>query len=256
MLFNKMTYLGIDPTAGDKPFTYAALDEDRRLLALGHGGLEAIVAFAGGQRACLAAICAPRRVNQGVMRDETVRQGLTPPPHPGRWENFRLADYLLRLRRINGLQTPSDQDDCPNWMRMGFTLFNQLERVGYQDYAADGAAERRMIEVYPHACYSELLGVTPLPKHTLEGRLQRQLLLRELRLEVDDPMDFFEEITRHKLLKGVLPWDILLVPAELDALVAAYTAWLTATHADQVLLLGDATEGQVVLPLSEAPVRV
>lgn len=254
MLFNKMTYLGIDPTAGEKPFTYAALDEDRRLLALGHGGLEAMAAYAGGQRACLAAVCAPRRLNQGLMRDEEVRRSLTPPPHPGRWENFRLADYQLRRRQVSSPQTPSDAGDCPNWMLMGFRLYHQLETAGYCDYPAD-SAERQMIEVYPHACYHELLGVTPLPKHTLEGRMQRQLLLRELKLDVTDPMDFFEEITRHKLLKGLLPWDMLLTPGELDALIAAYTAWLAAAHPDQVLLLGDPVEGQILLPQPETRSR-
>jgi len=40
MLFTHTAYIGIDPTAGRSPFTYAALDDERNLLALADGELE------------------------------------------------------------------------------------------------------------------------------------------------------------------------------------------------------------------------
>ena len=110
---------------------------------------------------------------------------------------------------------------------------------------------RQSLEVYPHACYAGLVGHLPLPKHTLEGRLQRQLVLYECRLNIPDPMSLFEEITRHRLLQGILPLENLYSPDELDALVAAYTAWLAGTNAEQVSLLGDPEEGYMVLPVAE-----
>jgi predicted RNase H-like nuclease len=64
-------------------------------------------------------------------------------------------------------------------------------------------------------------------------------------------MRFFEEITRHRLLQGILPTQDLYTPGELDALVAAFTAWKAATYPDQVTLLGDPQEGQMVLPVVE-----
>jgi len=82
----------------------------------------------------------------------------------------------------------------------------------------------------------------------LEGRLQRQIALYDRKVDVPDAMRFFEEITRHRLLKGVLPVEMIYSAGELDALVAAYTAWLAALHPDQVTLLGDPQEGQVALP--------
>jgi predicted RNase H-like nuclease len=91
----------------------------------------------------------------------------------------------------------------------------------------------------------------PFPKYTLEGRIQRQLVLHEQELNIPDPMRLFEEITRHRLLQGVLPVEELYEPGELDALVAAYTAWIGANRGDQVLMLGSADEGQIVLPVSE-----
>lgn len=250
MLFSKTTFLGIDPTAGDKPFVYAALDGEQHLLALGHGTIDDVLAFAAGQQSCMAAVCAPPRPNQGLMRTDHIRQALTPTPHPGRWENFRLADYQLRRFNLSIPQTPAVEEECPNWMRMGFLLHRRLAALGYCGYPAQDA-ERLVMEVYPYACYAALLGVLPFSKHSLEGRLQRQLVLFERELDLPDPMDFFEEVTRHRLLKGILPTDILYSPGELDALVAAYTAWLAAVNPEQVTLLGDPAEGQVVIPSAE-----
>ncbi len=58
------------------------------------------------------------------------------------------------------------------------------------------------LETHPHAAFCALLGQLPLPKPTLEGRLQRQIVLYEQGMGIKDPMGFFEEITRHKLVAG------------------------------------------------------
>ena len=250
MFFVDSTFLGIDPSAGEKPFVYAALDHELKLLALGEGSIDDILAFAAGQSRAMAAICAPRRTNRGFMADPEHRDRLSPPPNPGRYINFRVADYELRQHNICIPQTPAQIEDCPNWMRMGFMVFNRLEGLGYQEYITQGA-ERQYFEVYPHACYTVLLERLPFSKHNLEGRLQRQLVLYELGINLPDPMRIFEEITRHRLLNGILPLEDLYTPGELDALVAAYTAWLAASEPDKVTLLGDESEGLVVLPVSE-----
>jgi hypothetical protein len=246
-LFSKATLIGIDPTAGEKPFAYAALDQDLRLLALGTGSVDEVLAFTAGQRQAVVAICSPRQPNLGVMAKREVRQNLSPMPSSGRWLNFRLADFLLRQHHITIPQTPSNVEACPQWMRNGFQLYQRLAELGYALYPSE-QAERQMLEVYPHAAFSVLLGVLPFQKNTLEGRIQRQLILHEQRLQVPDPMRVFEEITRHRLLKGMLALDDLLLPGELDALVGAYTAWKAAIHPDQVILLGDEEEGQIILP--------
>lgn len=254
MLFNPTTYIGIDPTAGRRPFTYAALDNDLRPLAIGECHFDDILAFTGGQRQAWVAVCAPRRPNQGLMARQEIRQSLSPLPAPGRWVDFRLADYLLRQRNISIPQTPTTDLACPNWMRMGFNLYRSLEHMGYQEYPNSGM-ELQSLEVYPYACYSVLLEMLPFSKYTLEGRLQRQLILHERKVKVSDPMVIFEEFTRYKLLKGILPIEQLYKTEELDALVAAYTAWLAANHPDQVSILGDAKEGQIVLPVSTLKAR-
>jgi len=88
-----------------------------------------------------------------------------------------------------------------------------------------------------------------MPKPSLEGKIQRQLLLYEKGVRLKDPMDFFEEITRHKMLKGVWPLELLYQPEQLDALVAAYIAWLAIHKPETITTVGNPKEGVIVLPV-------
>lgn len=247
MLFSRTTFIGIDPTAGQRPFSYAALDQDLRLIALAQGSLDEVTAYAGGQQSAIVAVNAPRQPNQGLMKTERVRAGLSPTPAPGRWQGYRVAEYQLFQHNIHTPRTPGRVESCASWMQMGFQVFKRLRHFGYELYPTE-AAECQLLETYPHAAFTVLLGTTPFPKQTLEGRLQRQLILHELNVELPNPMRLFEEITRHRLLNGILELDDLLSADELDALVGAYTAWFAASQADRVSVLGDRAEGQIFLP--------
>jgi hypothetical protein len=66
------TFIGIDPTAGQRPFSYAAIDSDLKLLALGTGDMDEVLAFAAGQRQAYIAVSAPRRPNCGMMERDDV----------------------------------------------------------------------------------------------------------------------------------------------------------------------------------------
>ncbi len=250
MFFTGTAYIGIDPTAGHKPFSYAALDEELKIMVMGHGSLDEILAFVAGQHQAVVAVSAPRRPSQKLMAKAEIRDRLVPPPHPGRWTDFRLAEYLLRQHRISCTQTPSNEKNCPAWMRMGFQLYQRLESMDFQPYPAPKSA-LQWLEVYPHASYAALLGLIPLPKHTLEGRMQRQLALFHLHVDLADPMELVQGITRRNLLEGTLPDIHLRDAGELDALVAAYTAWQASKNPDQVSSVGDAAEGLVFLPVAE-----
>lgn len=78
-----------------------------------------------------------------------------------------------------------------------------------------------------------------LPRRTLEGRLQRALVLYEEGVLINDPMDLFEEITRHKLMQGVLPFESLYSPKQLDALIMAYVSWLAGNPSERVVMKDD-----------------
>jgi len=108
-----------------------------------------------------------------------------------------------------------------------------------------------MIEVYPHAAFTVLLKRIPFLKNTLQGRLQRQLLLHSLAVDVPDPMGIFEEFTRYKIIQGQLPLEGLYSVEELEALIAATLAWKAATEPDEITLVGDPKEGEIVLPTAD-----
>ena len=248
MLFEQITFIGIDPTAGKWPMTYAALDRDLRPVRIGVGEMEDIAAFVAGQERAVVAICGPRQPNLGLMKLDQARAALNPVPSPGRWQGFRVAEYQLYQYKIRTPRTRTQSDKCPTWMQTSFILFERLTRLGYHLYP-DAEAPLQLMEVYPYASYAVLLECLPFPKTNLEGRLQRQLKLYDLGLEIPDPMRFFEEITRYRIMQGILPLKGLYSPDELDALVAAYTAWTAHLHPARITLLGDAEEGQIVLPV-------
>ncbi len=247
MLFQDSVFIGIDPPSGTKSLTYAALDKDLNLIALAKGDLSEVAAFAGGQKTSLVGINAPRRLNQGLMKKDVIREALSPRPNPGRYLTFRVAEYLLFQLNIRIPKTPEQIGDCQGWMVNGFSLYRRLEEMGFRDYPAEDQ-QGQMIEVYPHAAFTVLLKKIPFLKNTLEGRLQRQLLLHSLSVDVPDPMRIFEEITRYKIIQGQLPLEGLFSVEELEALIAAFLAWKAATEPDEITLVGDPKEGVILLP--------
>ena len=245
MLFTDSVFIGIDPTSAHKTFTYAALDKNLNLVALADGELDDVTAFAAGQQSATVAVNAPANVNRGLVREKMKSEMLT--PHKIRAAEYRLAEYELRERGIAVSGTPASVGVCPAWMQVGFSLYRKLEKMGFKKYSNDKGSHQ-LLETHPHACYCVLAADAPLPKPTLEGKLQRQLLLYERGVRIKDPMDFFEEITRHKMIKGIWPLELLYSPEQLDALVAAYTAWLIAHKPDQTISIGDPKEGVIILP--------
>jgi hypothetical protein len=247
MLFTESVYVGIDPASGRKAFTYAALDQDLNLVTLADGETDELTAFLGGQRSVVAAINAPSHVNQGLVRKKMESESLAPGLHQIRGADIRLAEYELRERGIAVSGTPARPESCPAWIQSGFHLYAKLNKLGFKS-VDELPGEYRWLETHPHACFCVLLDQLPLPRPTLEGRLQRQLALHERGIHINDPMDFFEEITRFKLLKGILPVDSIYTAEVLDVLVAALIAWLTANRPEQITCIGDRREGQIVLP--------
>ncbi|MDO8752717.1 MAG: DUF429 domain-containing protein [Anaerolineales bacterium] len=248
MLSKNSTFIGIDPTSGHKSFTYAVLDKDLRLLALAEGEMEDVIAFVAGQQPATVAVNAPAGVNLGLVR-EMLKKAM-PTPTPTRGAEFRVAEYELRQRGILVAGTPASVSVSPAWMQLGFELYRRLEQLGFKKYPAENQSSQ-ILETHPHACFCVMAGGLPLSKPSLEGKLQRQLILYEHGVGISDPMDFFEEITRHKITKGLWPTQLLYPPEQLDALVAAYVAWLAINKPGHVCSFGDQNEGMIVLPGNE-----
>jgi hypothetical protein len=240
--------VGIDSTSGHKAFTLAAIDEQLSIIQLAEAEFDEVIAYLQTQPQVTVALSTPSHVSTGIVRRRLVRR--RDAARAVRGADVREAEYELRSRGIAVVGTPRHEAECPAWMQLGFALFRRLTQLGYKAYPS-GEAKCRWLETHPHAAFCVLLGRSPLPKPTLEGRLQRALVLFERGLGIRDPMSFLEEITRHRLLNGSLPTDLVPLPAELDALVAAYTAWMAISKPGEVTRLGNKQEGFIVLPAAE-----
>jgi hypothetical protein len=248
MLFTDSAFIGISPISGHKSFTYATLDKDLNLIALADGEMDDVTAFIAGQNSATVAVNSPAGVNRGLVREMTKSKMLT--PNQIRRTELRLAEYELRERGIVVTKTPASADLCSVGIQTGFELYRKLAKIGFHKYP-DQDSECQIFETNAHACYCMMAGHVPLARLSLEGRVQRQIILYERGIQIKDPMDFFEEITRYKLVRGIWPMELLYLPDQLDALAAAYTAWLTVRKKEGFSMIGDLKEGMIVLPEKE-----
>lgn len=245
-------YVGIDPTAGRRPFHYAVLDGDLKVARIDQGDAKIVLDFLRPIQQVIVAIDSPQSPNQRLMKRPDVRRRYGLPLKGDRWGQWKVCEYELRRRNIRLYNTPSRQEDAPKWMRHGFELYQQLKAMGFRFFSKGAPLEgRTLLEVHPHACFSTLLGRRPFLKTTIEGRLQRQLLLYLEGVDVRNPMHALEEITKHHLLSGELPLEDLLDHDALDALVGAFTAYLAGTKPGRTCQVGDLGEGFITLPVGE-----
>ena len=230
-----------------RAFVYAALDADRELLALAHGDWDEVLAYFGGQAGAYVAINAPHHPNLGTASELIRAQSEFPYGESLSARGVRLCEHLLQAQGLRLDSTPKTRKDCPGWMQKGFSLYEQLEDFGYHTYPNSESAHL-LFETHSEGVFWRLLRQkAPLP-NSLEGRLQRQLLLHSIEMPVPDAMDFFLEITRFKLMQGELPDEDLHSYEELNALAAAHMAWQAAHHPDLIDLVGDPDGDQIALP--------
>jgi hypothetical protein len=130
--------------------------------------------------------------------------------------------------------------------QVAYTGFKKkLVQAGFKSYSNQSSA-RQFFETNAQDCFHTLSGHKLLPRRTLEGRLQRSAVLYEQGLQITDPVDIIEEITRYKLIQGILPLENIYSSQELDALVAAYLAWMAFNRPGQIVV-----KGEFVLPAQE-----
>lgn len=236
------TFIGVESGSWRRPFTYIALDSGRNLLAVGSGSPVDVLAFAFGQSSALLALSPPLRPY---------------PHHPASPESglISVSGYLRQMEpdqtRDTGAPRPAPAG-LPIWLRGCFALLDRLNQFGYRPFPDDDAP-RQWLEVQSEAAFHALLGLPPFHAGTLEGRIQRQLVLADQDLDVPDAMDFFEEITRHRLVHGILPTDKVLPQSELNAWMAAQLAFLAANQPEVLAPASGSKEGSIYLPVHHQP---
>ena len=231
------TFIGVDTGSGRRPFTYVALDVHRKLLAVGTGAAVDVLSFAAGQQSALAAISPPDR--PGSLKPGRAEEPPLPILRLGSPRQFQL-DLTGEPRGEAAVQSPS-------WMAACLELIGHLQATGYHAFPDEGCP-RQWLEAPAQSGFHSWLGLEPLEAGTLEGRLQRQLVLADLDMDVPDAMEFFEEITRFKLLRGILPYQRVLSQVEINAYMAANTAWLAVHEPASVRQSGSSESGLVFYP--------
>ena len=247
MLFSEHTYIGVDLTPGKKNIQYAAIDDNLELLSLSHGDFAQVQTFLRSQQQATLAVHGPSRPNQRILTDAERRDQYLIPLGKGRPGNMRVAEYTLRKRKLPTYRTPSQIEDAPPWMQNSFKFFSMLNEAGFQPYQKEQSLQRKYVEVIPEVSFYAWLDGKALPAKTLHGRMQRQLVLYNLGLKIADPMTYFEEITRFRILQGILPQDLVYSSPTQTALAAAYMAWLVENEPESITLVGIPDEGQIAV---------
>jgi len=160
-------------------------------------------------------------------------------------ENWTIDEALTCLKEYQNLWLCINLHSLQHEQTLCTEFRKKIKRAGFKSFSVKGNVNRWM-ETSAQDCFRALIGQTPLPRRTLEGRLQRSAILYEQGLQLRDPVEIFEEFTRFKLVQGILPLEDIYSSRELDALVAAYVAWLAANSPGQI-----AAQGEFVLPARE-----
>jgi hypothetical protein len=197
MIIPDSVFVGVHPSYGRKPLTFALLDNDLRLIELADSSLEDI------------------------------------------------STILSELDSVTMCVTANTKPRSARSANTNLMFYEQLGRMSFRAYPAKNET-RQWFRADADESFSALLHKKLLSRRTLEGRIQRALVLYDQGLQINDPMEFFEEITRYKLIQGILPLESLYTSKELDALVAAYVAWMMVNKAGQLTI-----QGEFILPSQE-----
>jgi len=153
-------------------------------------------------------------------------------------EKYEIVHVIAHLKQYGRLSLAVNMPCTKSQRRIYSGFKKRVAQAGLKPYTMK-AAPKQLLETDAQACFRNWIGKPPLSRRTLEGRVQRGLVLYDQGLRITDPMDFFEEITRHHMLGGVFPNDLLYSASELDALAAAYVAWLAVNEPGQVEIMMD-----------------
>jgi hypothetical protein len=252
MISVERTFMGIDLTGQRKTFTCAVLDTSRRIIFCDSLTPLEWQSMLTSSQTIIAAVNSPLTMNEGFMSDPDYRDQLDPVPPKKRFSDMRVCEYQLLSQGFTPTRTPIEVGDFSPALQRAFKFTSELGLNGFQFWPFPNS-RYQMIETNADAAFGSLLGVKPFSANTLEGRIQRQLLLQSKGIPVDNAMEFFEEITRHRLLSGKLPDEKILPPSHLNALMAAFTAWTVLNRPAEYSRVGEPDEGVIILPtLSKA----
>ncbi len=118
---NGTVFVGIAINRSLPGYAYAALDDEKNLLAIGQGSLTDVVAYISGLANALLAVNAPQKPVQ--LHAETGKKT--------KKKFLRSADAALEQLGIPGVLLGETPEGCPPWVRRGFSFYDRLTEIGY-----------------------------------------------------------------------------------------------------------------------------
>jgi predicted nuclease with RNAse H fold len=250
----------IDITGSRRAMDVAFLEDDA-LDMRAASNLKTFLDWVGELKPDVIAVDAPSKENVGLVARH--RDEFDIPD--GSYENFRIAEALLKLKGIGLYNTP--QTNPPEWMKRGWDLYSLLQGKGYFLLDTPGPVKstaKGVFEVHPHASFVVGLGWIPQSKQTLAGQFERLAYLRrecrDLGISIGKTM--LTEDQLGQLKETTATWETIVVDGltlpeishdQLDA-IAGLTTAIRAIRGDGVAI-GHQGDGVIVVPrkLSETP---
>ena len=155
----------------------------------------------------------------------------------GTLSQWDVAEWIDCLKEYESVQLTINAPHSKSGQLIFADLQHQIEQEGFKHYSLKNSS-RLWLGSSAEECF-RVFQAELLPSRTLEGRIQRGLILFDEGLQVKDAMDFLEEITRHKLMQGVLPTESIYSSRQLAAMVLAYVSWMAGSPSEKVLIKGD-----------------
>jgi hypothetical protein len=247
----KNSFIGLSVISARKPLHVVVLDAEMRTLFAGMLPLAQALEQIDKYPQAVCAIDTPLGVNQGILAGVNGRLRYGLPANATLWQDFRVCEFMIAQAGMKIANTPPPDVPASVRTQLGWQVVEALRQLGFVNYRPgifDSA--RQLVETHPESAYTVCLGHLPRPKSHLFGQLQRQMVLYDVGLDVQNPLRLFDEISRQQVLLGKWQLQEILPVEQMDAHMAAYTAWLAMENSGQLSLLGDPLEGQIALPMS------
>ena len=243
----KSTFIGINIISNAPQFCMAAIDDNAKLIALSSGNLGDTLAYISGVKNAIVGINSPSNTNYGYVKKSKVIEDIKETNMKLSTYNMRICEYELFVKGYTPGFTPSSIKKCPKWVRNGFRLYKRCQELGYSISQIE-INKKSLVEVNTETSFKKFANYQLLDKITFEGRLQRQLILYEMGMDIPDPMCYFEELTRYRLLNGNLPLEDIYQIEELNAICAAFSVYLLLQRNSLAEWIGEPDEGQIMVP--------
>ncbi|NSW51986.1 MAG: hypothetical protein HPY85_05740 [Anaerolineae bacterium] len=241
---DEFTFVGIDINRKPPHFTFIAVDVDFQPIAIDTGPIESVIAYLSGLQYARISINAPLHLNAGILRKQTQKKN-----SPGKYPNTRKIEYDLEQLGVTMYHTPDQVLRNDPITASGILLSEYLPQMNMVEGFTEIPEQNHCYFESPAgASFWSLIDAPLLDEDTLMGCIQRQLILFDLDLPLKNPMEFFEELTRHKIKHGTIPTGMVLPVEELNAWINVYCAIESWRSPERMVRLGCSQEGYVFLP--------